>query len=239
MELFTGRRSDIRFHRRQGSAVIYAVDPRPEAYLTPGFARLVSDVHALLAELRRSGVTEITAEPDRSATRMTLEEAGFRGEGVMRYAPEEPQTAPVLDAGRPGGFGPLAPVLLESGETVPAGALTPGVRIMEGGRVEEVMTARVRRVCRLGGQIYGSLNRVRRGRGAVLITDLPDAALIETAGTELTWLVTERSRVRSGAHLFEDMWGCASLRRTRQISQAEVIAALNAAEARDDHEPRS
>ena len=239
MEQFEGRSCVISFERSGGSATLCVIDPSPEAYLTPGYAHLICDVQALMAHLIRSGVTEFTAAPDRSATRMTLEEAGFRGDQIMRYAPEDPGPVPTLDAGRPGGFGPLTPVLLETGETVLAGALSPGVRLMDGGRVDEVMTARVTRACRLGGHLYGALNRVCRGTERVLITDLPDAVPVRTAGTDLIWLVTERSRLWSGPFLFEDMWGSPRLRQTRRITQAEVIAALNAAEGKDDHDPRT
>lgn len=230
MQTYIGEHLEILYERSGPRALIRAVRPFERTYLLSGVAHLVADVHGLLARLSSEGVREVKALPDRSATRTTLEEAGFRGEGVMRYEPASPRPTPVLDAGRPGAFGPDTPVLLEEGRTVPAGALHPGVRLAEGGRVEEVMLARVRRVCRLDGHLYGALNRVRVGAGARPVTDLEGGALEETSGTELVWLVTQRSRVRSGGYLFEDMWGSAALRETRRISQAEVIAALNAAD---------
>lgn len=170
------------------------------------------------------------AMPDRAATRSTLEEAGFRGDGLMRYAPEEPPPVPTLDRGRPGGFGPDTLIRLEDGGAVAAGSAHPGMRIQDGGRVEEVLLARVRHLCRLDGGVYGVLNRVLTRSGPVAVPLMRGAQLFETGGEELVWLVTERSRVRSGPHLFEDMWGNPQLRKTRRISEAEVIAALNASE---------
>jgi hypothetical protein len=231
MQTYTGAHMEILYERFGSRAVIREITPFPGTYLRAGAAHLIRDILGLLTGLTGSGVTEVVADPDRSATRLTLEEAGFRGEGLMRYEPETPAPTPALDMGRPGAFGPDTPVRLEDGGEVPAGALHPGLRLAEGGRVEEVMLARVRRVCRLDGHLYGALNRVRCGAESLLLTDLPGAVLEVTSGTELVWLVTERSRVRCGAHLFEDMWGSAALRQARRISQAEVIAALNASEA--------
>lgn len=230
MKTHHGDHIDIHYDLTGPRAIIRSIEPRPQTYLRAGAEHLISDVEALLRRLDMLGISDVCAIPDRSATRLTLEEAGFRGEGVMRHDPNRPPPAPALDMGRPGAFGPDTPVRLEDGGEAPAGALHPGMRLAEGGRVEEVMLARARRFCRLDGRVYGALNRVRSGANSLLVTELPGAVLEETSGTELVWLVTERSRVRCGAHLFEDMWGSAALRQARRISQAEVIAALNASE---------
>lgn len=230
MHTYHGDHMDIHFSREGARATIVAIEPHPETYLRPGAEHLVSDINGLLGKLSAAGVREIIAVPDRSATRLTLEEAGFRGVGVMCYAPDLPPPTPTLDMGRPGGFGPDTLILLDAGESVPAGALSPGVQIADGGRVEEVMVAQIRQICRLDGQIYGPLNRVRTAVGGVAISTLPGAMMEETTGTDMIWLVTRNSRVRSGGYLFEDMWGSTALRQTRRISQAEVIAALNASE---------
>lgn len=225
---YTGNHIDILYEVSGQRAVIHAVFPRAASLLRAGARHLVADVEALLGALRAKGVRSFHAVPDRSATRLTLEEAGFRGTDLMRYAPETPAPAPVLDAGRPGAFGAATRVLLESGEEVAAGVLHPGLRVAEGGRIKDVLVAVARRVCRLDGAVYGALNRVRTGSGSVSVADLPGATLEETSGTDLVWLVSEHSRIRSGAHLFEDMWGSAALRQNRRISETEVIAALNA-----------
>jgi hypothetical protein len=230
MYTYRGDHMDIHFSQVEGRAILVAIEPHPETYLRPGAEHLVRDINGLLSKLSAEGVREIIAVPDRSATRLTLEEAGFRGEGVMRYAPDLPPPTPTLDMGRPGGFGPDTLILLDGGASVPAAALSPGVQIADGGRVEEIMMAQIRQICLLEGQIYGPLNRVRTADGGVVITTLPGAVVEETTGTDMIWLVTQRSRVRAGGYLFEDMWGSAALRQTRRISQAEVIAALNASE---------
>ena len=231
MRTHHGDHIDIHYEVTGVHAIIRAIEPRPQTYLRAGADHLISDIKALLRRFDMLGIGDVSAIPDRSATRLTLEEAGFRGDRVMRLDPTTPPPIPALDMGRPGAFGPDTLIRLEDGGEVPAGALHPGIRLAEGGRVEEVMLARARRVCRLEGNLYGALNRVRSDAGSLLVSDLAGAALEETTGTELVWLVTERSRVRCGARLFEDMWGSAALRQTRRISQAEVIAALNAAEA--------
>lgn len=213
------------------TARIISIEPYPQTYLLSGVDHLVTDIHDLIAMLRSSGVTDLKATPDRGATRTTLEEAGFRGEGRdMIYAPNTPAPPPVLDEGRPGAFGPDTPVYLEEGGTAFAGSLHPGIRLLDGGRVEEVMIARSRRVCRLDGSVYGVLNRVITPSGPALVTELPGALIEHDARVEMIWVVTERSRVRSGSYLFEDMWGSAVLRQQRHITQAQVIAALNAQE---------
>jgi hypothetical protein len=231
MKIFEGEFIRIAYVHEGGGARIVAIEPHPQTYLRAGADHLVRDVHALLGALNASGVHPVTATPDRSATRLTLEEAGFRGEGEMSYSPESPVPVPSLDAGRPGGFGPDTRVVLETGAQMPAGALHPGVRLADGGRVEEIMLARVRRVCRLNGEVFGSMNRVVTPGGPMPISGMTEVIEAEGAGTDMVFLVTERSRVRSGDLLFEDMWGSAQMRQTRRISQAEVIAALNATEA--------
>jgi hypothetical protein len=215
-------------------ARIMSIEPYPETYLRSGADHLVEDIRDLITALISSGVTEIRATPDRSATRITLEEAGFRGAfDDLVYTPNTKAAAPVLDEGRPGAFGPDTPILLETGAQTPAGSLYPGVRLAEGGRVEEVMIAQLRNVCRLNGSLFGPMNRLITPEGPVQLSDLPGVITEAGQGTEMVWLVTERSRVRSGTLLFEDMWGSARLRQTRRISQAEVIAALNAEERPD------
>ena len=222
----------IWYEMSEGAARIITIEPYPETYLRSGVDHLLEDIRDLIKTLSGSGVTEIRATPDRSAARITLEEAGFREmSGGMVYAPEAPLPAAVLDEGRPGAFGPETPVSLEGGGVVLAGTLHPGMRLADGGRVEEVMTARLRRLCRLDGALYGALNRVVTPSGPVPVTQLPHARIEEGGGTDMIWVVTERSRVRSGAYLFEDMWGSPGLRQQRRISQAQVIAALNAGEA--------
>lgn len=233
MDSFTGRFMRVAYETVGDGARILAIEPYPQTYLRPGADHLIGDVHALIAALSASGVHRVTATPDRSATRLTFEEAGFRGEGEMVYAPDRPAPVPALDAGRPGAFGPDTPVLLETGAQTPAGSLHPGVRLAEGGRVEEIMIARLRNVCRLNGSLFGPMNRLITPEGPVQLSDLPGVITEAGQGTEMVWLVTERSRVRSGTLLFEDMWGSMRLRQTRRISQAEVIAALNASERPD------
>jgi hypothetical protein len=147
----------------------------------------------------------------------------------MTYAPGTPEPVPTLDDGHPGAFGLETPIQLEDGQMVPAAALYPGMRLADGGRVEEIMTARLCRVCWLDGHQYGVLNRVVAPSGTVLVVNMPGARIEENGeGTEMIWVVSDRSRVRSGSHLFEDMWGSALRRHERRITQAEVIAALNA-----------
>lgn len=232
VEEHSGTHMSILFERGRDGCLIRSLAPYPDTYMRAGAGHLVADIGAFMARIAREGAGPVRALPDRSATRATLEEAGFRGEGLMRYAPDEPPPIPTLDRGRPGAFGPDTRVRLEDGPEVPAASVHPGMRVQDGGRVEEVLLARVRELCRLDGGVYGVLNRVLTPAGPVEITRMRGAERFETQGEELVWLVTEGARVRSGPYLFEDMWGSPQLRKGRRISEAEVIAALNASEGR-------
>jgi hypothetical protein len=215
------------------TAFFLTIEPYPQTYLRSGADHLLCDISDLIAVLKGSGVSDLAARPDRSATRTTLEEAGFRRveemDDEMIYAPDTPEPVPTLDDGRPGAFGLETPIHLEDGQMTPAAALYPGMRLADGGRVEEILNARLRRTCWLDGHQYGVLNRVLARSGTVMVGDMPGAHIEEKGeGTEMIWIVSDRSRVRSGTHLFEDMWGSALRRHERRITQAEVITSLNA-----------
>jgi len=233
MQYHEGEFIRIGYEMSGKTALVLTIEPYPQTYLRSGADHLLCDISDFIAVLKGSGVSDFKARPDRSATRTTLEEAGFRGvEGAdeeMIYAPDAPEPVPTLDDGRPGAFGLETLIQLEDGQIVTAAALYPGMRLADGGRVEEILTARLRRTCWLEGHQYGVLNRVLAPSGTVMVGDMPGAHIEEKGeGTEMIWIVSDRSRVRSGPHLFEDMWGSAFRRHERRITQAEVITSLNA-----------
>lgn len=217
---------------RSGNDVLLTgMDVHPGAYLKPGSAHLVADVQRMMRELMQTGPDRILARPDRSAMRLTLEIAGFRGSDDMRYAPGTAPPIPVLDQGRRGGFGLDTLIVLQDGSRMRAGDLRPGEKLRHGGRLEEVMRARARTWCRYGQGVFSTLNLVvDKGR----LHPISDMEGVEKKsdmdGIEMVWLVTAGSRIESEGLLMTDQWINQRDRNSRNISEAEVLAALNRSE---------
>ena len=106
MRVHSGEFLNIHYETTAGEILIRSIEPHPETYLRAGADHLISDLTRFRRLQLAVGISEVVAIPDRSATRLTLEEAGWRGAEVMRFAPDLPVPVPNLDMGRPGAFAP-------------------------------------------------------------------------------------------------------------------------------------